>query len=221
MASCPICERHLPDDFGLIECVQCGAALFIEFDGTVRRRDEMPSGPGPAPATSNLLLDPGQDAPAPMDASRSYNPPAGLTGVDLGKAESVVAPTPSPEAVEGEIEQQPAPPVRVSQSAGTGTVFGMKELADYGNSQLSSAREGAYSYDISIAGIDSADLRTAIKEALTDPLFLWDSEALVREAKQGELKIPKVTAVKAALIVQRLKGLPLDVKWVQHVLFEA
>ncbi len=97
----------------------------------------------------------------------------------------------------------------------------MKDLADYGNSQVSSAREGAYSYDLSIKGIDSADLRTAIKEALTDPLFLWDSEALIREARQGELKISKVTAVKAAIIVQRLKGLPVDIKWVQHGLFEA
>lgn len=204
----------MAEDFGLIECPQCGAALFIEFDGTIRRRDEKPEVEPPV----NLTL---EEAPG---EAMTIEPPVGLSSMELSALDPqslVAAPAPEPGQENAEIEQQPVAPVKVAPPrAATGTGFGLKDLADYGNSQLSSAREGAYSYDISIRGIDSADLRTAIKEALTDPLFLWDSEALIREARQGELKIAKVTAVKAALIVQRLRGLPIDIKWVQNVLFE-
>jgi hypothetical protein len=217
MANCPICDRVLPDDFGLIECGQCGAALFVEFDGSVRRRDESGQGKPPVVEPPNVM---GMEAQSSERSGLStLKLPEKPMPVDLGNLDQISPVLPGADVIE-EIQQQPAPPVKQAPEAASAG-FGMKEIADFGNSEESAGREGTFSYDISISGIDSADLRTAIKEALTDPLFLWDTEALIREAKQGELKIANITAVKAAIVVQRLRGLPVDIQWVQHGLFES
>ena len=35
MASCPHCQTALADDFGLLECSNCGASVFVGMDGEV------------------------------------------------------------------------------------------------------------------------------------------------------------------------------------------
>lgn len=96
----------------------------------------------------------------------------------------------------------------------------MKELADYGNSEDSLAREGAYRFSIYISGIDSADIKNEIKDALSDGRFLWDLDALMKQIDQGALVIRDLSAVKSALIVQRLKILPIDIKWEQNAIHQ-
>lgn len=224
MANCPICDRSLPDDFGLIECAQCGAALFLEFDGSVRRRDDVGKSDleQKAEAPTVQLGGMGMDSRTPEAADLpKMKLPENLPPVDLGNIGGVEPPT-VPAESESEFVQAIAPPVKMAApEEPSASGFGMKDIADFGNSDSSANREGALTYDLSISGIDSADLRMAIKAALTDPLFVWDSESLMRDAKHGELKLSKVTAVKAAIVVQRLRGLPIDIKWVQHGLFEA
>ncbi len=165
MAKCPSCQSELNDDFGLVDCAQCGAALFLEMDGEVRLRD----------------------GSAPIE----------------------------------EVALNPAPPVLMGEPEPIEAQDLLHDLEEFGNSQIAGGLEGSYFYDVVISGIDSADLRKEVQEALTDRLFLWDAEVLLREVKLGELLIPRMNSVKAAMVVQRLTGLPVKIKWTQHALTQA
>lgn len=202
MAQCPSCQGELPDDFGLIDCSHCAAGLFIEFDGSVRLRESEGSLAVPPP----LEVQNQSAEPVPQD----YETPV---------IESPVFVMETEEIKEEEVAAEGLPPMAVAQAPSSDQV--LEDLVAFGNSQESTGREGAYFYDLMISGIDSADLREEVKEALTDPLFLWDVEAMIRTMQLGELVLRQVTSVKAALVVQRLTSLPVQVKWVQHAITEA
>ena len=97
----------------------------------------------------------------------------------------------------------------------------MKDLADFGNSEGSVAREGAYRFDLTVMGIDSAEIKIEVKEALSDGRFLWDIETMINEMADGILVIKNLSAVKSAIVVQRLKILPVDIKWEQHAIHQS
>lgn len=95
----------------------------------------------------------------------------------------------------------------------------MSEISDYGNSEVSQGREGAYQLTIVISGIDSKDLRDDLYAAIEDSRFLWDEQAIINSAKNGVVKIKGVSTIKAAILLQRLRGLPLEVRWEQNAIF--
>ena len=202
MAQCPSCQNELPDDFGLVDCSHCSAGLYIEFDGSVRLREQGGVGTTPVPI-SHSAHNQNED----MAEQIRVEPPILLET--------------EPEASEiiEEVPLNPLPPMILAEPARTDQV--LEDLVAFGNSQVSSSRDGAYFYDLVISGIDSADLRLEVKEALTDQLFLWDAEAMIRTMDLGELVLRQMTSVKAALVVQRLMSLPVKLKWTQHAISEA
>ncbi|MGE0763589.1 MAG: hypothetical protein AB7N80_09960 [Bdellovibrionales bacterium] len=208
MAQCPSCQTELKDDFGLVDCANCGAALYIEFDGSVSLRDAGGVGNTPTPQSMPQV-------PIASQAGFSLREPTQNFAMPQA-AETSSAPEP---LIEQEVPMHSLPAVAMSEPAVGGVM--MDDLAAYGNSQESAGRDGAYFYDLVISGIDSADLRKEIKEALTDQMFLWDAEALIRSMNLGELVISRVTSVKAALLVQRLTGISVKLRWTQHAVIEA
>jgi hypothetical protein len=194
LAQCPACGNQLNDDFGLVDCARCGAALFIEFDGSVQRRDEV----GGEPANFSPAPDSPPEALADAEDSDDQSMGTGSQGESL--------------------PMHPAPPMVMADMQPMSE--GMEDLSAFANSNISSGRDGAYNYDLYITGIDTGEVRNAINEILRDQLFLWDAEALLRSIHNGELKLTQITSVKAALMVQRLGELPVRVKWVQHALVE-
>jgi len=82
----------------------------------------------------------------------------------------------------------------------------------------SRSHDGNLRYTLKISGVDTADLRKELLEALTDRKFLWDAEAILKTIRNGELKIVDLNAVKAAVLVARLKSLPFQVSWEQYAL---
>jgi hypothetical protein len=212
VAKCPVCSANLKDDFGLIECAQCGAALVVELDGTIKSRDAV------SPMSMELPPMNTSDGPTGMVG--------GVGGGMVGTKTMVVSPTGvslggmsevQPDSqFQSEGDGAPAPPVLMAELAVAPS--GLGELSDFGNSEASAARDGAYSYDVSITGIDSSDVRQAVRELLSDKFFLWDAEVLIRSISDGELSLREISPVKAAVLIQRLNGLPIQVKWVQHAL---
>lgn len=97
----------------------------------------------------------------------------------------------------------------------------MAEVAEFGNSAASQAREGTLRFDIYISGIDTADIRTEVSEALDDARFVWDSEALMARLSNGELVLKDVSAVKSAIILQRLRSISVDIRWEQHAIHQS
>lgn len=218
MAQCPSCHKDMAEDFGLVDCPNCGAGLFIEFDGSVRLRDQSGTVAPVSSATQAAVQE-------PPEYQSFVHPDQNFAGTapspDLSDDAMAEAPI-SFESDEANVEAMPVNPLpdMVLPEPESNDQF-MEGLAAFGNSQASNGRDGAYFYDLFISGIDSADLRVEVKEALTDNLFLWDVEALMRKLQLGELQIEHVTSVKAALVVQRLMGLPLKIKWTQHANSEA
>jgi hypothetical protein len=93
-------------------------------------------------------------------------------------------------------------------------------LDQFANSEASRGRDGNLRYSVTISGIDTGELRTRVLEALTDKKFLWDVNALIKSIRAGELTLSDVSAVKAALLVSRLRSFSLDVHWEQHALHQ-
>ncbi|MBK8202174.1 MAG: hypothetical protein IPK68_07620 [Bdellovibrionales bacterium] len=97
----------------------------------------------------------------------------------------------------------------------------MNELAAYGNSEESMGREGPLRVRVVVEGIDSPEIREDVKGALTDRKFLWDVEGLMRTINSGCLVIESLTPLKAAIFIERIKGLPLEVHWEQSAINKA
>lgn len=114
---------------------------------------------------------------------------------------------------ESDANSQPSP---MYQPEPTSSDFG--DVVEFANSDLSQARDGGLMYNLTISGIDTMDLRNAVKEAMTDKRFIWDTEAMIRGIKDGILFIEQVTAVKAFILVSRLAHLPVQIEWVQQPL---
>lgn len=91
----------------------------------------------------------------------------------------------------------------------------LNDIADFGNADLGQA---AFNYTITIAGIDSGALRNQIQEAITDGKFGWNVIQLMAQIKGGVLTIRSVNAVKASILIQRVKYLPVKISWRQDVL---
>lgn len=92
---------------------------------------------------------------------------------------------------------------------------GFSEIADFGNADLTQA---AFNYSLTISGIDSGTLRSQVQEALSDSKFGWNVVELMAQIKGGVLTIRSMNAVKASILMQRVKYLPVKVSWRQDVL---
>jgi len=203
VAQCPVCQTSVPDDFGLIECSKCGAVLFVEFDGKVTARSEerttVLSEDTPVvdiPAYENQL-EPSLDEtvlamPEPL-------PPPPVEFFEELMPQSIIAPLPPPTTSEEH----------------------MDDLQAFANSPVSQGREGLLRVNLVISGIDTADIRNSVLEALSDKKFLWDSDGLIKSVHAGRLHIEDLPSVKAAILISRLKGIPVNVSWEQHAIHQA
>lgn len=91
----------------------------------------------------------------------------------------------------------------------------LEDITDFGNADLSNA---AFNYTITISGIDSGALRKQIEEAVNDAKFGWNVIQVMAQIKGGVLTIKSVNAVKASILIQRVKYLPVKISWRQDVL---
>ena len=92
----------------------------------------------------------------------------------------------------------------------------MTELADFGNAPMATNQGGALRFHLFIRGIDTQEIRSEVAAALSDEKFLWDISLRLQDMKDGELQLRGLTAVKAALAVQRLRSVSVEVQWFQQ-----
>ena len=245
MSICPKCETPIPESaFGIYTCVECIAVLNISFDGRI----EFNLPESSEPSSSTLSNQPqGLTAPTPLQAPQPISPaqwePQETT------PEQVEASAPTSQAFDFEIQSELAPieslqkPIdateQVEESGATADAYvgqpfslektaaktvsasaSFQEVVNFANSEVSRGAAGPFLYDILIQGIDSEDLRAAVRDALTDKRFGWDTQAVMITMRGGSIKLEQVNAVKAGILVSRLKGHPLDIRWVQNGILE-
>ncbi len=113
---------------------------------------------------------------------------------------------------------EPAPEESTSTEDQFGAPGDPLGLNAYANSELSSARDGLLLFKILISGIDSKELRESLREALEDSRFAWSADQLMASISKGALSIENVSPVKATILINRIKRLPVKIVWEQHAI---
>jgi hypothetical protein len=213
MALCPYCQSELGDDFGLVECSSCHKVSFIEIEGQVSAPEPMP-----------VVEDSREDDTIPDKTVANEVSFADVFAEEDGDMGDLTQALPIEEG-EGSLVDQPQDAYETEEAAPEPTLAAAETLLgpleDESSSLLNDsmkpqASSGNLRYQLRIHGIDSADARSEIYDIVTDKRFLWDAESLMKSIKKGELIIRDVSAVKAALLVNRLRSVAVDVEWEQH-----
>ncbi|MBC7370695.1 MAG: hypothetical protein H7326_03965, partial [Bdellovibrionaceae bacterium] len=235
MAACPVCQSQLEitaQHFGtLYNCPRCNAVFFVDWDG--KPEGAPAEEESLAPVTGESFTPPAnefQNAPEhnfssgsepnvesfasqdqnyqqdqSFDANQSSEPPAAYATDEEVPVDNYDFDQP--------LGQVADPTEPVGGPVSEKSTF--SEITDFGNADVTQA---AFNYTVTIAGIDTAVIYTQVKEALTDSKFGWNIIQIMTQAKDGVLTIRSVNAVKASILIQRVKYLPVKVSWRQDVL---
>lgn len=221
MTECPSCHQQVNIEekyFGtLYNCPRCSAVYFVDWNGipestTIESNQDSSrvssEEPGP-PTFDKDLFSVSQSESHTQDQSQYGNeqfqqsvpPPFSL---DLSQPPNYESVPLTPMMPVDEAKQK---------SAATDT-SNLREVSDYANEIQ---QGGILTYSIQISGIDTAQIRDELREILIDEKFGWDADVLVKQIKRGELVLSKVSAVKASVLLNKIKYLSLKIKWWQDV----
>lgn len=263
---CPLCAAPINEDFGLIECVGCGAQLVVHMDGRVEHSGSELDGAEIKVTSSGVRAPRSQvtEVPEFLDQIAEFEiEEQTSSGVEKQTQTHIKQQTQSQiqEQTKSQIEQNslnqnsegnfenephedqseevqevqdeptfdfggPEPETEQYESRSTDQAPSqvdspdLQDVAQFANSSESGGREGNLKYSIIVTGIDTADVREAFKEALTDKKLLWDIDEILKKIKMGKVSIENVSSTKAYIVVTRLKHLPLKVTWEQHAIHQ-
>lgn len=197
MQTCPNCGYQLKDDYGMQTCPGCANVVLIDFDGNIRMADDVANDVAPI------------DPEAPVEMAGNSQEMSQDIGFDmLSRVDEPLA-VDAPHLFDVSREEAAQPP----QDFGPpGDPLSLNEFA---NSEVSQARDGFYLFRVRLVGIDSKETREALKAALDDARFGWDVSTLMSHIEKGELVFERLSPVKASVVVQRCKSLPIDISWEQ------
>ncbi len=233
MANCPKCSTVIRADFGMTNCPKCNSVVFVDMDGQGVIYEADPVLP-PEPLDSIPVVElPLEESVAELhqdvvfeelnsDLSEINSPPPPEFSQPLEEfppeEEVVVAP---PENFNVDLYDDPPPPPPVAPPVSFESAAGdLSEIQEFANSEVASDTNGHFRYALEIENIDSAALRQQIVSALSDRRFMWDVGELQRSIKAGKLVIDNINAVKAAILVGRIKMLPIRISWRQYAVTE-
>lgn len=202
MAKCPNCNNEIVEDFGLVTCASCGAQVMLEMDGV----------------SAPLEISSQNIAQAEAEASPAIQAIEQEQAEEYQVEEIEVKATVENEFLEPLEPSPTAPPMATKREPANPD---MREIANYGNSIVSQGNEGMLRYNLFISGIDTAEMRSQLHDTISDAKFLWDADELISHIESGELKIQDLTAIKASILVQRIRNLSLDIRWEQYAIHQA
>lgn len=191
---CPQCQNDVviaENNFGaLYTCPSCQAVYFINFEGQPEYSEMQSSSLQPQVLSDELVPPPlsGDDALMPPDSLYQLSNPFEL----------------------------PVEPLEESTKDNLQDFAAVaSEIESFGNSDAQTAN---LNYDLIIKGLDTKDVLSQFREAISDSRFGWEPSDVVKQIKKGELKLDRVNPVAAFILAKRLKFLDLELKWTQNVL---
>lgn len=209
MVQCPKCSTKLDIDFGMITCPNCESVVFVEFDGTAKVADQEQITRSQAaeqiPSETSPEAFPGVDLPEP-DLSAFDNAMAAEVSAEFSENVFQIEPE---VALPSEVVSVTSEPVSPDDPLG---------VSGYANSEYSQGKDGPFLFNLHIDGLDSKEIRESLREAMNDSRFGWDTSQLLGQIRAGKLLIKNVSPVKASILVNRLKRLPLSITWEQHAI---
>jgi hypothetical protein len=189
MANCPKCRAELLQDFGLVTCSSCGNVSILDIMGDIQETA------APAEQMPPPLHQEAQAEAFPAEESANFENP--FMNFDLNS---------NPEASHIETPVEESPPQE------------SMNLSDYANSEFSQGKDGAFVYNVSISDIDSKEIREFLREAINDARFGWDVQSIMDQVKHGELLLKNMSPVKASILINRIKRLPVKIRWEQYAI---
>ncbi len=192
MSQCPVCSTPIENSFGLVECPGCNKILFADFNGKLAVHNEEEASADLSSVEEEPSADETWDSAQPESEPFVIEDP-----VVEPEAESILETAPT--------EAEPHSEV-------------MAEINDFANSDESNLKDGQWLYTLTIDSIDTEDLREEVIEYLRDPKLAIPHELLNFELPTLVLK--DLNAVKASVIVSRVKHLPVGLSWEQRSLVQ-
>lgn len=244
--SCPKCGTKLKDDYGMVTCPTCGVVLFVDMDGVAQAAGESDAAssvpaPGTSPTMPPMQLEPmaadsgafGQvDSPVDVPFEiPGMRPEQDAFSTSQPKAQPIVE-DPQPTADPGQddpgqdldmggfLGYDSAPSDSSNSGSSQNDPNDPLGISAYANSELSSAKNGPLVVTVIISGIDTKDLRTEIRQAIQDSRFGWDAGAVMASIKGGTLVLPRISPVKASIVINRIKNLAVQIRWEQNAITE-
>lgn len=212
----------------MVTCPTCGVVLFVDMDGVAQAAGD----PG-AEASDAAFSDRPQSMPmitSPMQPEPMTSGPAEFGPED---------PEPMQQAHSQPLGPEPLSAVDGGQELDMGGFLGYDSapsdlsnepsqndpndplgISAYANSELSSAKNGPLVVTVIISGIDTKDLRGEIRQALQDSRFGWDASTVMASIKGGTLVLPRISPVKASIVINRIKNLAVQIRWEQNAITE-
>ncbi len=147
---------------------------------------------------------------APVMALRTEAPPS----------EEPLSPTEGPAEINEDFADFFGETEKPQKAAGKVNPADPLGVSGYAANELSQAKGGGLLFKLRISGIDSKELREEIRQALKDSRFGWSlSEVMGPDRlRGGVLVIPNLNAVKTSIIVNRIKHLPVEIRWEQYAI---
>lgn len=96
----------------------------------------------------------------------------------------------------------------------------LSEISTFANSSESSLDQGKLFYNLMISDVGTRDIRSKLQDILSDKKLLLDVDKLMTSICDGVLVIRRLNPVKASLIVNQIKILPVEIKWEQNDITE-
>jgi uncharacterized Zn finger protein (UPF0148 family) len=209
---CPRCAAELNEEFGMITCPGCGSVIFIDFERQAQlAADEAPAHSGAAADAPSPLHEPSSDAV--LESYSNYESMSPLDSEIVVEADQDLAPVAESSQNEAHLDE--------AENTAENAIGDELGLNAYANSEASQAKQGPLAYTLHIEGLDSKELRDSLREALGESRFAWDPQALMTTIAKGKLTLASIEPVKASVLVNRLKRLPLKIWWEQNVVTES
>jgi hypothetical protein len=232
--NCPSCGTKIDADFGMISCPMCSAVFMVEIDGSIQElkaeseispdevSDDLSSEPIDEAAENYTHEEPAETddyVPVSLEASEESAEEPSMEAADEPSEESGEYPETE------ELNEEPAADENIysenfmDEFDKDQTVVAADPLGvvAFDQSAASSGAEGLYFYDLKISGLDSAQIRQNVIDALMDPRFDWVGDEIKKRISGGELILRNLNPVKAVLVVIRLQALDVEVEWEQKL----
>lgn len=211
MTQCPSCLKTIAvaeNNYGtLYRCEHCTVEFFIGFDGMPENSKE------PLVSEEKNISD---EPIAPLDTktlqpygNESENASVNIYNID-----------PTNQQNRDPLDQQNLNSIGQSDfneaALSTDSAFQnyIQDVRDFGNDSVAT---GILSFDIEISGIDLAELKSQLLEALDDKRFGWNLPELSQKIKDGKLTISNISAPKIIVLVKRIMPIGLGLNWRHHV----
>jgi hypothetical protein len=238
LISCPSCsqpveitDKHLGTIF---TCPHCNAVYFIDWNGQPEIvQHELSAEMPPQPEEGATLYSPPPNPQSENDDFGDFEE-SNAHSFENPNADGFESPPPPPDAAAAihdgnDINQEE--PFNFSQTLdevpfNANTIepaipavestdnAQFNDVVDFANS---TEVGGPITYTVIVEGIESSHLFNQLKEAITDSKFGWDARELLTQVGGGRLVLSKVSPGKAAILISRLKVLPLRITWRQDV----